>query len=114
MSECLFCKIAAGGIPSTKVYEDDELYAFDDINPQAPVHILIIPRKHIPTLNDVTSEDSPLVGRMFDAAARIAREKGMAEAGFRTIFNVNKEGGQIVYHLHLHVLGGRRLKSGLG
>ncbi len=114
MSECLFCKIAAGGVPSTKVYEDDELYAFEDINPQAPVHVLIVPRKHIPTLNDMTSEDSPLVGRMLYAAARIAREKGMAEAGFRTIFNVNKDGGQIVYHLHLHVLGGRRLKSGLG
>ena len=114
MSDCLFCKIVTGEIPSTKVYEDDELFAFEDIHPQAPVHVLIIPKKHIATLNDVTRQDSPMVGRMLHRAAQIAHELGTAEAGYRTTFNVNKEGGQLVYHIHLHVLGGKQLRAGLG
>ena len=114
MSDCLFCKIVAGEVPSTKIFEDDELFAFEDINPQAPVHVLIIPKKHIETLNDVTPEDSPMIGRMLHRAAQIAREQGTAEAGYRTTFNVNKGGGQLVYHIHLHVLGGKQLKSSLG
>lgn len=114
MSDCVFCKIIAGEIPSTRVYEDEDLYAFEDINPQAPVHVLVVPRKHIPTLNDLGPDDGPMVGRMIQVGARIARDKGTAEAGFRTIFNVNRGGGQVVYHIHLHVLGGRQLKAGLG
>ena len=114
MSDCVFCKIVAGEIPATKVYEDDELFAFEDINPQAPVHVLVIPKKHIPTLNDVTPDDGAMVGRMLNRAAQVARDKGTAESGYRTTFNVNKGGGQLVYHIHLHVLGGRQLKPGLG
>jgi histidine triad (HIT) family protein len=102
MSHCVFCKIVSGEIPSTRVYGDDEFYAFEDLNPQAPVHVLIVPRKHIPTLNDVTAEDSPMIGRMLQVAASIAKEEGTAETGFRTLFNVNKDGGQTVYHIHLH------------
>jgi histidine triad (HIT) family protein len=114
MSDCLFCKIVAGDIPSTKVYEDEDLFAFEDINPKAPVHVLVIPKKHIPTLNEVTPEDGPMVGRMIQVAAQIARERGTAEQGYRTVFNVNSGGGQLVYHIHLHLLGGKQLQSGLG
>ena len=114
MPDCLFCKIVDGEIPSTRVYEDEELVAFEDVQPQAPVHVLIVPRKHVPTLNDVTDDDAPLIGRMMRAAARIAETKGTASAGYRTLFNVNAGGGQTVFHLHLHVLGGRPLRPGLG
>jgi histidine triad (HIT) family protein len=114
MSDCLFCRIVAGEIPSTKVYEDEEIVAFEDINPQSPVHVLVVPKKHISTLNDLEPDDGPLVGRMVLAATRVARDKGTAESGFRTIINVNRGGGQIIYHIHLHVLGGRQLMSGLG
>ena len=114
MSDCLFCKIVAGDIPSTRVYEDDELFAFEDIHPQAPVHVLIIPKKHIATLNDMTVEDSPVIGRMLQRAAQIALEQGIAGTGYRTILNVNTEGGQLIYHIHLHLLGGKQLNSRLG
>ena len=104
---CLFCRIVAGEIPSKIAYQDDALVAFHDINPQAPVHFLIVPRKHIATLNDVTPDDEPLIGRMHARAAALAHELGVAERGYRAVFNCNSEAGQSVFHIHLHVLGGR-------
>lgn len=109
MSDCLFCKMVAGEIAPDKVYEDADLIAVRDINPQAPVHILVIPRRHIATLNDLEAADAALAGRMLLAAARLAEEEGVAEAGYRTLFNCNAGAGQSVFHLHLHLLGGRRL-----
>ncbi len=109
MSDCLFCKIAAGEIPSEFVYEDDELVAFLDINHQAPHHILIIPRRHIETVLDLTDDDAGLIGRMILAAGKIARELGLSERGYRLLFNCKQDGGQEVYHIHLHLLGGRRM-----
>ncbi|HEY2434290.1 MAG TPA: histidine triad nucleotide-binding protein [Vicinamibacterales bacterium] len=108
-SDCLFCKIVAGTIPAPKVYEDDEVIVISDINPQAPLHALVIPRRHIATLNALTSDDDALVGAMHRAAARVARDKGFAERGFRTVFNTNAEAGQTVFHIHLHLLAGRGL-----
>ena len=109
MSTCLFCRIIAGEIPSTKVYEDDELIAFNDINPQAPMHVLVVPRAHIATLNDLESGRDALVGAMVRRGAAIAAERGFATSGFRTVFNCNADAGQAVFHIHLHVLGGRKL-----
>ncbi|WJW76321.1 histidine triad nucleotide-binding protein [Thiohalobacter sp. IOR34] len=109
MSDCLFCKMASGEIQPDVVYEDDEILAFRDINPQAPVHVLIIPKTHIATLNDLQPEQAPLVGRLFLAAKQIAAEEGIAERGYRTVFNCNAEAGQAVFHLHMHLLGGRPL-----
>ena len=109
MSTCLFCRIIAGEIPSTKVYEDDELIAFNDINPQAPMHVLVVPRAHIATLNDLESSRDDLVGAMVRRGAAIAAERGFAASGFRTVFNCNADAGQAVFHIHLHVLGGRKL-----
>ncbi len=106
---CLFCKIAAGEIPSKKVYEDDELFAFEDINPQAPLHALVIPRRHIATLNDLTASDHALVGSMVRRAAAIAKERGFDSSGYRTVLNCNRDAGQSVFHIHLHVLAGRLL-----
>jgi len=107
MSECLFCRIASGEIPSKIVFEDDKVFAFEDINPEAPVHIIIIPRKHIPTVLDMTDEDQELVGYMHMVANRIAAEKSLVEDGFRLVMNCRKAAGQEVFHLHLHMLGGR-------
>lgn len=104
---CLFCKIIAGEIPSKKVYEDDQLFAFEDINPQAPLHALIVPRQHIATLNDLTQKDDDLIGLMVRRAAAIAKERGFDGSGYRTVFNCNSQAGQSVFHIHLHVLGGR-------
>ncbi len=109
MDECIFCKIAAGEIPAEKVYEDDAVVAFRDLGPQAPTHILVIPRKHIATLNDLQSDDEAVVGRMVGAAAQIAAEQGIAEDGYRTVMNCNAAGGQTVFHIHLHLLGGRAM-----
>ncbi|MGD9905649.1 MAG: histidine triad nucleotide-binding protein [Vicinamibacterales bacterium] len=106
---CLFCRIAAGEIPSRKVYEDDAIVAFEDINPQAPMHVLVVPRMHVATVNDLTSAHDGLVGTMLRRAAVIAAERGYAERGYRTVFNCNADAGQTVFHLHLHVLGGRPL-----
>jgi len=106
---CLFCRIIAGEIPSSKVYEDDEVFAFNDINPQAPLHVLVLPKRHIATLNDVAPGDDALVGTLVYRAAAIAAEKGYAERGYRTVFNCNAEAGQTVFHIHLHLLAGRRL-----
>ena len=109
MSACLFCRIIAGEIPATRVYEDDHLVAFNDINPQAPMHVLIVPRQHVATLNDLEAGHDPLVGEMVRRAAAIAAERGYAATGFRTVFNCNAAAGQTVFHVHLHVLGGRTL-----
>lgn len=110
MTNTIFGKIAQGEIPADLVYEDDDLVAFRDISPQAPVHILVIPRKPIPTLNDAGPEDAELIGKLFLAAARVAKEAGIAERGYRTLINCNAAAGQTVFHLHLHVLGGRPLQ----
>jgi histidine triad (HIT) family protein len=104
---CLFCKIIAGEIPAAKVYEDDRLIAFNDINPQAPVHVLVVPRTHVATLNDLTAAEDDLVGAMVRAGAKIAKDRGVDGPGFRTVFNCNAQAGQTVFHIHLHVLGGR-------
>jgi histidine triad (HIT) family protein len=109
MSDCLFCRIVAGEIPATIVHEDEQLVAFADMNPQAPLHVLIIPRRHIPTLNDISDADSVLVGDMIRLAASLAAARGYAESGYRTVFNCNKLAGQTVFHIHLHLLAGRRL-----
>jgi histidine triad (HIT) family protein len=106
---CLFCKIVTGEIPSKRIYEDAELIAFEDINPQAPLHCLIVPRRHIATLNDLQPSDDGLVGAMVRRAAAIARERGVDANGYRTVFNCNSDAGQTVFHIHLHVVGGRRM-----
>jgi histidine triad (HIT) family protein len=110
MSDCIFCKIAGGEIPAEKVFENDVVVGFRDLNPQAPVHVLVIPKKHISTLNDLTTEDQPIVGAMFKAAAEIAADEGFAESGYRTVINCNEAGGQTVFHIHLHLLGGRPMR----
>jgi len=109
MASCLFCRIVAGEIPATKVYEDDTVVAFNDINPQAPMHVLVVPRAHISTLNDLTAEQDDLVGAIVRRGAAIASARGFAERGYRTVFNCNAEAGQTVFHVHLHVLGGRTM-----
>jgi len=109
MPDCLFCKVAAGQIPSTIVYEDAKVVAFKDITPQAPTHILVIPRRHIATLNELTAEDDGLVGEMTRRAAAIAKDQGLADGGYRVLFNCNADAGQTVFHIHMHLLGGRRL-----
>ena len=108
-SSCLFCRIIAGEIPATKVYEDDTLVAFNDINPQAPLHALIVPRVHVATLNDLGATHDPVVGAMVRRAAAIASERGFADSGYRTVFNCNADAGQAVFHIHLHLLAGRGL-----
>ncbi|MCX8031120.1 MAG: histidine triad nucleotide-binding protein [Thermodesulfovibrionales bacterium] len=114
MADCIFCKIIAKQIPSKFVYEDDLVVAFEDINPQAPVHTLIIPKKHIPTLLDMEEEDYQIIAHLFKVAKNVAREKGIADRGFRLLTNCNPEGGQIVYHLHFHLMGGRQMRSPFG
>ena len=108
MDDCLFCKIIAGDIPADKVFENERILAFRDINPQAPTHILIIPKLHIPTLNDLQPVHSELTGELIRTASELAKMEGIAEAGYRTGFNCNDAGGQTVYHIHLHLLGGRK------
>jgi histidine triad (HIT) family protein len=112
--DCIFCQIAAGKIPSQSVYQDEELLAFRDINPQAPVHILIIPKHHISSLAQLSQAESPIIGHMVDVANKIAEEEGIFEAGFRLVINCGEEGGQLVPHLHMHLLGGRRLADQMG
>jgi len=107
MGDCLFCKMVAGEIKPDIVYQDETVLAFRDINPQAPVHILIIPKKHVETLNDL--DDSDLAGHLLKTAVSLAKQEGLAEDGYRTVFNCNKNGGQEVFHLHLHLLGGRQM-----
>ena len=112
-SDCIFCKIIAKQIPSKSAYEDDEISGFHDIQPQAPVHVLFLPKKHIATVNDVPAGDL-IVGKLVHAAAKVAGELGVAKPGYRLVMNCNADGGQVVYHLHLHLLGGRSLKGGMG
>ncbi len=107
MSDCLFCKIAAGEIPSREVYSDEDFYAFEDINPQAPTHVLVIPRKHFATLNDVGEDDAEMLGRMVLIARRIAKERGLDEKGYRVVANCLEAAGQTVFHIHFHLMGGR-------
>lgn len=114
MIDCVFCKIVKKEIPSTVVFEDEVLIAFEDINPVAPVHVLIVPKKHLGNLNDVGDEDTGVMGRMLLAASKIAKERGLHERGYRTVINNGVEGGQIVMHLHLHLIGGKQLGHKMG
>ncbi len=109
MKDCLFCKIAQGDLPANIIYRDDLIVAFDDINPQAPHHKVIIPQKHIATLNDLHGEDSELIGYMVQSAAMLAKQLNIANEGYRVLFNCNAKAGQTVFHIHLHLLGGRQL-----
>ncbi len=109
MDDCLFCKIVNKELPSNIIFENDRLMAFKDIDPQAPIHFLIIPKMHISTLNDLESGHQELIGEMFLTAKQLAKEYKIAKAGYRTVFNCNQEGGQAVYHIHLHLLGGRQM-----
>ncbi|WP_018948704.1 histidine triad nucleotide-binding protein [Thioalkalivibrio sp. ALMg11] len=109
MTDCVFCKIVAGEIPARVVFEDDAVLAFEDLNPQAPEHVLVIPKTHIATLNDLSAAEAPVIGQMARAAAEIARDRGFAEKGYRAVMNCNDHGGQTVYHIHMHVLAGRAL-----
>lgn len=109
MADCLFCRIIRKEIPASVVYEDDRLLVFNDINPQAPLHALVVPKRHIASLNDLSSSDDGIVGEMVRCAAAVARDKGYADRGYRAVFNTNAEAGQTVFHIHLHVLAGRGL-----
>lgn len=108
MNDCIFCKIINGDIPSQKVYEDDTVYAFKDINPMAPVHILIVPKEHISTLFDVSPENSAVIAHIYEVISVIAKEQEL-EPGFRVVSNCNENGGQTVFHIHFHILGGKKL-----
>jgi histidine triad (HIT) family protein len=114
MPDCIFCKIVRGEIPCTKVYEDDKVLAFDDIHPMAPVHVIIIPKQHISTLMDIDAKNIDIVNNLIAAAQKVSQIKGITAKGFRTVINCNAEGGQVVFHLHMHVLGGRKLQDELG
>ncbi|MBP6821634.1 MAG: histidine triad nucleotide-binding protein [Acidobacteria bacterium] len=106
-SNCIFCRIAAGQIPSNKVYEDDHSFAFRDINPQAPVHVLLIPKRHIASLKEAGADDNAVMGHLMLVAGKIAAQEGIAESGFRVVANTGADAGQTVFHIHLHVMGGR-------
>lgn len=107
---CLFCKMVSGAIPPDKVYETPRVLAFRDINPQAPVHVLVVPKQHVATLNEAQPEDAQLLGELFLAAREVAARTGIADGGYRTVLNCNADAGQSVFHLHLHVLGGRQMR----
>jgi len=112
--ECIFCQIVAGKVPSEILYRDEEVIAFRDINPQAPTHVVIIPREHIPSLAHLSEAQSPLIGRMVNIANQLATKEGIAEGGYRLVINCGEGGGQLVPHLHMHLLGGRKLSDILG
>ena len=114
MESCIFCKIVKGEIPCHKVYEDDSVMAFDDIHPMAPVHVIIIPKEHIPTLMDVEVDGMDVLSSLYTAAQIIAEIRDVDQKGFRTVINCNEEGGQVVFHLHMHLLGGKKLIDELG
>jgi histidine triad (HIT) family protein len=107
--DCLFCKIVGREVPASIVYEDDRVIAFNDIKPQAPTHVLVVPKRHIESLNDLQQDDDEIVGELIRRAAAIAKERGVSADGFRTVFNTNRDGGQTVFHIHVHLLGGRRM-----
>jgi histidine triad (HIT) family protein len=109
MSDCIFCKIVSGDIPAQKVFENEHVVGFKDLNPVAPLHVLVIPKKHISTINDIEQEDAELVGQMYLAAKQIAADNGLSERGYRTTMNCNADAGQTVFHIHLHLLGGRAM-----
>lgn len=112
--DCVFCKIIAGEISTKLLFQDDSVVAFNDIHPAAPTHVLIVPRKHILSLAHLTENETPLIGRMVEVANKLAKDGGIADAGYRLVINTGKEGGQVVPHLHMHLLGGRRLANGMG
>lgn len=107
--DCLFCKISRGEIPATVIFEDNDIMAFRDIRPQAPTHLLVIPKQHIATINDTSDHDEQLLGKMILQAKKLAQNEGISDTGYRLVFNVNSGGGQEVYHIHLHLLGGRQM-----
>ena len=109
MNDCLFCKMIAGEIPCNIVYENESVFAFRDIDPKAPTHILLIPRKHIRSINELGESDQTLAGELLLIAKKIAKDEGIDESGFRTIFNTNSDGGQTVFHMHMHILGDRKM-----
>lgn len=109
-ADCLFCKIAAGKIPAKIVHDDADVLAFEDINPQAPTHVLVIPKRHVPTVSDLSPADDALVGKLLRVAAKIAADRGIAQGGYRVVLNTNRDAGQTVFHVHLHVLGGRPMQ----
>ncbi len=110
MTDCLFCKMASGAIKPDIVYEDDAVLAFRDLNPQAPLHVLVIPKRHVSTINDLQETDAALIGKLYLAAKQVATQEGVAVRGYRTVMNCNAEAGQSVFHVHLHVLGGRPMR----
>lgn len=114
MEDCLFCKIVKGEIPSDKVYEDEKILCFKDINPEAPVHVLVIPKKHISSINEISKEDEALIGSIFTVIKTVAEKLGIAEDGYRVISNCNENGGQTVPHIHFHILGGKKLEIHMG
>ncbi|MFC1773328.1 histidine triad nucleotide-binding protein [Pseudomonadota bacterium] len=110
MTDCLFCKMVSGDITPDTVYEDDQVLAFRDLNPQAPLHVLVIPKQHISTLNELNDSNEQLAGHLLAAAAKVAAQEGYADSGYRTVMNCNADGGQTVFHLHLHLLAGRAMQ----
>jgi histidine triad (HIT) family protein len=108
-ADCLFCRIVKHEIPASIVYEDDRVCAFNDINPQGPTHVLVVPKRHIASLNDLSEDDDRMVGELVRRAAAIAKDRGVSAGGFRTVFNTNRDAGQTVFHVHLHLIGGRIL-----
>ena len=114
MADCVFCQIVAGKIPARLLYQDDEVIAFPDINPAAPIHLLIVTKRHIPSLAHLSEDETPLVGHMIKIANQLAREEGIADSGYRLVINTGKDGGQVVPHLHMHLLGSRRLADEMG
>ena len=114
MTDCIFCKIISGDIPSTNVFRDEQVTAFRDLNPAAPTHILLVPNKHIDSINALAAEDEQLIGHLFTTAKQLAAQEGIAEGGYRLIINTNPHAGQTVFHLHLHLLGGAPMKHPMG
>ncbi len=114
MSDCIFCRIVAGEAPGDMLYQDEQITAFRDIHPVAPVHVLIVPNRHIASVNDLEAEDESLLGSMFTAARMLAEQEGIRDSGYRLIVNTGAHGGQVVYHLHLHLIGGRRMRHPMG
>ena len=114
MTECAFCKIVSGEIPSDRLYQDEQVTAFRDIHPVAPTHILIVPNKHIPSINDLDPQDEQVVGHMFTVARKLAEQEGIADSGYRLIINTGRHAGQVVYHLHLHLIGGQPMRHPMG
>ncbi len=110
MSDCLFCKVVAGEVPADIIYDNEHVLAFRDISPQAPTHVLIIPRRHIATINDLDAGDNELVGQLFLAAKEVAAQEGVDEVGYRVVMNCNEDAGQTVFHIHLHLMGGREMR----